>query len=192
MKICFATNNKNKLTEIRNKLGKAYDIISLSDLGQTEDLPETQNTLEGNSLQKARFVHDKFDVNCFADDTGLLVEALDGQPGVMSARYSGPECNSKSNVELLLRNLRGISNRRARFITVITLILNNEVHVFTGRVDGIITEEPHGSMGFGYDPVFIPEGLDRTFAELDLHQKNTISHRSIAVEQLVVFLNKLN
>ena len=192
MRLCFATNNKNKIIEVQHKLGKAYDIISLSDLGQTEDLPETQNTLEGNSLQKARFVHDKFDVNCFADDTGLLVEALDGQPGVMSARYSGPECNSKSNVELLLRNLRGISNRRARFITVITLILNNEVHVFTGRVDGIITEEPHGSMGFGYDPVFIPEGLDRTFAELDLHQKNTISHRSIAVEQLVVFLNKLN
>jgi len=188
MRLCFATNNKNKLIEIQHKLGKAYDIISLSDLGHTEDLSETQDTLEGNSLQKALFIHEKYQVDCFADDTGLLVDALHGQPGVNSARYAGNHRDSSANMELLLRNMSSISDRRARFITVITLILNEKVHAFTGTVKGTITERARGHMGFGYDPVFIPEGLDKTFAELDLREKNAISHRSRAMEQLIVFL----
>jgi len=188
MRLCFATNNKNKLIEIQHKLGKAYDIISLSDLGHTEELSETQDTLEGNSLQKALFIHEKFQVDCFADDTGLLVDALGGQPGVNSARYAGDQRDSRANMELLLRNMLGIHDRRARFVTVITLIQKGKVQTFTGMVEGIIAEKPSGDMGFGYDPVFIPEGLDKTFAELDLQEKNAISHRSRAMEQLIEFL----
>lgn len=188
MKICFATNNKNKLVEIENKLGKAYDIISLSDLEHTSELPETHDTLEENSLEKAQFVHQKYKVNCFADDTGLLVEALNGEPGVNSARYAGPAKRSEDNIQLLLKNLLGQKNRKAKFVTVITLILDGEVHQFHGEVQGVITEKLSGTNGFGYDPIFIPTGWQNTFAELDLEEKNKISHRSIAVEKLVDFL----
>jgi XTP/dITP diphosphohydrolase len=192
MKICFATNNKNKLTEIRNKLGKAYDIISLSDLGHFEELPETHDTLEDNSLEKAQFIHEKYKVNCFADDTGLLVEALDGAPGVNSARYAGPAKRSEDNVKLLLSNLEGIANRKAKFVTVITLILNDKVYQFHGEINGMISETPSGSEGFGYDPVFVPEGWQKTFAEVDLEEKNKISHRAMAVEKLTAFLKTLS
>jgi XTP/dITP diphosphohydrolase len=192
MKICFATNNKNKLTEIRNKLGKAYDIISLSDLGHFEELPETHDTLEENSLEKALFIHDKYKVNCFADDTGLLVEALNGAPGVQSARYAGPAKSSKDNIELLLYNLHGEKNRKAKFVTVITLILDDKVYQFHGEISGAISEKASGTAGFGYDPIFIPEGWQSTFAEVDLDEKNKISHRALAVERLTEFLKTLS
>jgi XTP/dITP diphosphohydrolase len=188
MKICFATNNLNKLREIENKLGKAYDIISLSDLGHTEELPETHDTLEGNSLEKAQFVYDNYRVNCFADDTGLLVESLNGEPGVLSARYAGPSKNADDNMDLLLKKLEGDSNRKAKFITVISLILEGEVFQFTGEVHGHITKQKAGDKGFGYDPIFVPEGWQKTFAELDLEEKNKISHRGKAVSRLVKFL----
>ena len=188
MKICFATNNKNKLKEIEEKLGKVYEIISLSDLKHTEDLEESYNTLEENSLQKAQFIFDTYNINCFADDTGLLVEALGNQPGVNSARYAGPGKNSKDNIDLLLKNLEGIGNRNAKFVTIITLILDGEIYQFKGEARGKITQIESGKNGFGYDPVFIPEGWESTFAELDLKQKNKISHRAIAVDKLVNFL----
>jgi XTP/dITP diphosphohydrolase len=188
MKICFATNNLNKLREIENKLGKAYDIISLSALGHSEELPETHDTLEGNSLEKAQFIYDKYHVNCFADDTGLLVEALNGDPGVMSARYAGPSKSAEDNMDLLLKNLKGETNRKAKFITVISLILHGDIYQFTGEVSGYITEEKAGMKGFGYDPIFVPDGWQKTFAELDLEEKNKISHRANAVGKLVEFL----
>jgi len=187
MKICFATNNKNKLLEIKNKLGKAYDIVSLSDLNHKSELPETHNTLEENSLEKAQFIYEKYHINCFADDTGLLVEALHGEPGVNSARYAGPAKSSEENIVLLLRNLKGVKNRKAKFVTVITLILEGVTHQFHGQVNGVITENRSGTNGFGYDPIFIPNGWQNTFAELDLRQKNEISHRSNAIEKLVDF-----
>lgn len=192
MKICFATNNKNKLKEIRNKLGKAYDIISLSDLGHHEELPETHDTLEENSFEKAEFIHKKYKVNCFADDTGLLVEALKGAPGVNSARYAGPAKRSEDNIKLLLKNLQGQKNRKAKFVTVITLILNGEVHQFHGEINGTISEKASGMEGFGYDPVFVPKGWQSTFAEVDLDEKNKISHRALAVEKLTRFLKTLS
>jgi len=189
MKICFATNNQNKLVEIKNKIGKAYDIISLSELKHFEDLPETHHTLEENSLEKAQFIYQKYGINCFADDTGLLVEALNGDPGVRSARYAGLDKKSEDNINLLLQNLKGVENRRAKFVTVITLIMNEEAHQFQGEVSGTITEDVSGTSGFGYDPIFVPEGWQCTFAEVDLEEKNKISHRSKAVEKLVQFLN---
>ena len=190
MRICFATNNKNKLIEIKKKLGEAYDIISLFDLGHTEELAETQDTLEGNSLEKALFIHEKYQINCFADDTGLLVDALDGEPGVNSARYAGSGKSSDDNMNLLLEKLRGHTNRKAKFNTIITLMINGKAHQFAGEVEGVITNERSGVNGFGYDPIFIPNGWKETFAELDLEEKNKISHRSKAVEKLVDFLNK--
>ena len=190
MRICFATNNKDKLIEIKKKLGKAYDIISLFDLGHTEELSETHDTLEGNSLEKALFIHEKYQINCFADDTGLLVDALDGEPGVNSARYAGPGKSSEDNMNLLLEKLQGHANRNAKFNTIITLMINGKSHQFTGEVEGVITNERSGVNGFGYDPIFIPNGWKETFAEFSLEEKNKISHRSKAVEKLVDFLNK--
>ncbi len=188
MKICFATKNKNKLREIENKLGKAYDIISLSDLKHGEELPETHDTLEENSMEKAQFIHENYGINCFADDTGLLVDALNGEPGVNSARYAGADKKSEDNIRLLLKNLEGIKNRKAKFVTVITLILEGKAHQFRGEVGGTIAEHLSGTNGFGYDPIFVPEGWQKTFAEVDLKQKNEISHRAIAVSKLVDFL----
>ncbi len=190
MRICFATNNVNKLIEIKSKLGEAYDIISLSDLGHSEELSETHDTLEGNSLEKAQFIYEKYKVNCFADDTGLLVEALNGEPGVNSARYAGSGRSSEDNMQLLLEKLKGQSNRKAKFVTVVTLMLDGKAHQFTGEVKGVITTERSGANGFGYDPIFIPDGWHSTFAEITLEEKNKISHRSRAVEKLVDFLNK--
>lgn len=188
MRICFATNNVNKLVEIKRKLGEAYKIISLSDLGHAEDLSETHNTLEGNSLEKAQFIYQKYKVNCFADDTGLLVDALDGEPGVNSARYAGPARSSEDNMRLLLEKLKGESNRKAKFVTVVTLMLDGKAHQFTGEVEGSITTERSGTQGFGYDPIFMPAGWRITFAESTLDEKNKISHRSLAVGKLVDFL----
>ncbi|HEY3403522.1 MAG TPA: non-canonical purine NTP diphosphatase [Ohtaekwangia sp.] len=191
MKLCFASNNAHKLQEIRSAVGSAIDIISLYDIGCSEELPETRDTLEGNSLQKAEYVFNHFQVPCFADDTGLEVNSLQGAPGVFSARYAGEQKNSADNIELLLKNLYRVNDRRARFRTVITLIgLENEPIFFEGIINGRITGEPRGHSGFGYDPVFIPEGHDRTFAEMSLRQKNQLSHRAIAVKKLTQYLLK--
>ena len=159
-------------------------------MGHTEELSETHDTLEGNSFEKALFIHEKYQINCFADDTGLLVDALDGEPGVNSARYAGLGKSSEDNMNLLLEKLKGHANRKAKFNTIITLMINGKAHQFAGEVEGVITNERSGVNGFGYDPIFIPNGWKRTFAELDLEEKNKISHRSKAVEKLVDFLNK--
>ena len=191
MKIVFATNNKNKLHEIREILGNNFEIVSLNDIGCHEDIPETGNTLEENALQKARYVYDKYHIDCFADDTGLEVEALGGAPGVHSARYAeGTDHDSEANMRKLLYELRYDKNRKAQFRTVITLILHGELHEFEGLVRGKIGTEKHGTEGFGYDPLFIPEGYDESFAELGDDVKNKISHRARAVRKLADYLVK--
>lgn len=188
-KICFATNNANKLKEIRLALPH-IEIVSLQDIGCNEVLPETQETLQGNSLQKAQFVYDKFGVDCFADDTGLEIESLGGEPGVYSARYAGPNCDADDNMEKVLLNLSGKVNRAAQFKTVITLIENGTPTFFEGDVQGSIREEKVGVAGFGYDPIFEPISYDITFAEMSMEEKNKISHRGIAVRNMIVYLSK--
>lgn len=191
MKIVFATNNKNKLSEIREILGESFKIVSLDDIGCYEDIPETGNTLQENALQKARYVHEKYHIDCFADDTGLEVEALGGAPGVHSARYAeGTDHDSEANMRKLLYELRYDKNRKAQFRTVIALILYGELHEFEGLVRGKIGTEKHGTEGFGYDPLFIPEGYDESFAELGDDVKNKISHRARAVRKLADYLVK--
>ena len=190
MKLNFATNNKHKLQEVREVLGDSFLVESLQSLGINEDIPEDQLTLEGNALQKARFLYDRTGEDCFADDTGLEVEALNGAPGVHSARYAGESKNSLDNMALLLKNMEGVKNRKARFRTVIALILNGEEYLFEGVVNGVITEQPRGAAGFGYDPLFVPDGYTTTFAEMDSEAKNAISHRGLAVEKLAAFLLK--
>lgn len=192
MTLCFATNNAHKLDEVRHKVAPLNLVIkSLSDIGCTEELPETQTTIPGNSLQKARYVYDYFGIACFADDTGLEVDILNGAPGVYSARYAGPQRNSADNVKLLLENLQNTSNRDAQFRTVITLVgFDDHTHTFEGIVRGTIATHPAGNGGFGYDPVFIPEGHSKTFAAMSMDQKNTLSHRAIAVSKLVAFLQQ--
>ncbi|MDQ4141835.1 MAG: non-canonical purine NTP diphosphatase [Bacteroidota bacterium] len=187
--ICFASNNAHKLAEIQEILGNQFDVKSLADIGCHEELPEEQTTLEGNSRQKAEYVWQNYGVNCFADDTGLEVLALNMEPGVYSARYAGPQRSSQDNIQLLLKNLEGKENRAAQFRTSITLILDNNLFQFDGIVQGQITEEPRGTQGFGYDPIFIPEGYSQTFAEMDSAEKNRISHRGRAVQQLAQYLN---
>lgn len=188
MKIVFATNNKNKLRELREILGEGYEIVSLADIECHEDIPETGLTLEENALQKARYVYDKFGIDCFADDTGLEVDALGGEPGVHSARYAeGTDHNSEANMAKLLQKLGDSHERTARFRTVIALIQHGEVHEFEGRVEGTIAHEKHGTEGFGYDPIFIPTGYEQSFAEMGA-EKNKISHRARAVQKLVAFL----
>jgi XTP/dITP diphosphohydrolase len=186
--IVFATGNEHKLKEVRIILPPDICLVSLSDLHYNQTLSETAGSLEGNALQKARFVCQKFGHDCFADDTGLEVEALGGEPGVYSARYAGEECDSKANVQKLLRNLTGIANRRARFRTVVALILDNKEHLFEGFINGQITLSMRGTSGFGYDPVFVPDNYTETFAELGDDVKNTISHRAQAVRKLAGFL----
>ncbi len=191
MEICFATNNKNKIKEIENLLEGKVKLLGLADIGCDEELPETQKTLEGNSLQKAEYVCQKYGINCFADDTGLEVIALDGAPGVYSARYAGEERDSLKNMRLLLENLQVKENRNAQFRTVISLCMDGKVKQFEGVVKGSIAKEFKGDEGFGYDPIFIPEGYEQTFAEMSLTEKNKISHRGIAVRKLADFLNKI-
>jgi len=190
MKICFATNNAHKLQEVKALLDQKIDLQSLSDIGCHQSLPENQKTLEGNSLEKAEFVFDNYGVNCFADDTGLEVYALDGAPGVFSSRYAGTG-NSQDNMNLLLKNLEGQTNRRAQFRTVITLIIEGKRKQFEGIVKGKMVEKMEGEAGFGYDPIFVPDGYDLTFAQMDFDMKNKISHRGQAIRKLVKFLNKL-
>ncbi len=196
MKIVFATNNKNKLAEIRNILGGHFDIVSLKDIGCDTDIPETGNTLEENAMQKARYIFDNYGLSVFADDTGLEVDALGGAPGIYSARYAGGEGHdSEANMAKLLHELGENNNRKARFRTVIALLLSDgntqkpTEKLFEGIVNGSIIKEKRGGEGFGYDPIFTPEGYDKTFAELGIDIKNRISHRAKAVEKLVEYLS---
>ena len=187
MQLCFATNNAHKLKEIKALLGETFSLKTLQEIGCNEELPETTDTIEGNSAQKAEYVWEHYHVNCFADDSGLEIEALNGAPGVHSAYYSG-ERNHARNIERVLRELANETNRKARFKTVITLTLSGKSHSFEGVVEGIIIDTPRGTDGFGYDPIFVPEGHDQTFAEMTLEQKSKISHRSRAFAKLVAFL----
>ncbi len=189
--LVFATNNAHKLEEVRHIVQGKVHIVSLADIGCHEEIPEEQPTLEGNALQKARFIHSRYHVDCFADDTGLEVQALHGAPGVRSARYAGPGHDSVANMRKLLEEMRGQTDRRARFRTVIALIIDGEEKLFEGIVNGSIIEEERGTGGFGYDPLFIPEGYDRTFAELGDDIKNRVSHRAIATGSLADYLRTL-
>jgi len=189
MKIVFATNNAHKLAEIRQILGPGFEIVSLSDIGCHEDIPETADTLEGNALMKAKYVKEHYHIDCFADDTGLEVDALNGEPGVHSARYAeGTDHNSEANMQKLLHKLDGQTNRNAHFRTVIALIQGEGIHEFEGRVDGHIATEKSGTAGFGYDPIFVPDGYSQSFAELGDDIKNQISHRARATQKLAEFL----
>ena len=190
--IVFATNNKHKLQEIREIVGDKLTISSLLDIGCTEDIPENEPTLEGNALAKARYVKEHYGYDCFADDTGLEVEALNGQPGVRSARYApGEGHDSQANMKLLLENMKDKQNRSARFRTVIALIVDGKEQLVEGIVNGYITQQPSGSEGFGYDPVFAPEGYDKTFAMMTSEEKNNISHRGRATRKLLDILKNL-
>ncbi|NJX15722.1 non-canonical purine NTP diphosphatase [Tamlana crocina] len=191
MKIVFATGNQNKVKEVQALMPSHITLLSLKDIDCHEDVPETQNTIEGNAIQKAEYIKTQYGYDCFADDTGLEVEALNGAPGVYSARYAGEQKNAEDNMQKLLSELTTTKNRNAQFKTVIALHLNGKLHTFTGICKGEITEKKHGEKGFGYDPIFKPEGHEQTFAEMDLKLKNRIGHRGKAVEQLVKFLNQL-
>lgn len=190
MKLVFATNNKHKLQEVKDILGNRVEILSLAEIGCHDDIPETGATLEENALIKARWVSEKYNCNCFADDTGLEVEALGGAPGVYSARYAGEECNSEANMQKLLHNLTGENNRNAQFRTVIALIINNNEFTFDGIVKGTISTGKMGEAGFGYDPIFIPEGYSQSFAQMSSDEKNSISHRYRATEKLSKYLRE--
>lgn len=192
MDIIFATNNENKTREIRNILGLSFNLLSLNDLNITENIPEDEPTLEGNALQKARYIHNILKRNVFADDTGLEIEMLGGLPGVKSARFAGDNNDSEANIDKVLSMMSESANRNARFRTVIALIFDGREYLFEGIVKGSITTERRGTGGFGYDPVFIPEGETRTFAEMPLGEKNKISHRARAFEKLRLFLYNYN
>jgi XTP/dITP diphosphohydrolase len=188
MKLVFASNNKNKIAEIQSMLPKSINILSLEDINCFEDIPETADTIEGNAILKADYVTQKYGYDCFADDTGLEVDAINGEPGVYSARYAGEQKNADDNMNKLLKALENNKNRSAQFKTVITLNLEGKQYLFTGVAKGEITETKTGTNGFGYDPIFKPENFDKTFAELPLEIKNTIGHRGKAVQQLIDFL----
>ncbi|MBO5864853.1 MAG: non-canonical purine NTP diphosphatase [Bacteroidaceae bacterium] len=190
MKLVFATNNKHKLQEVRDIVGDRVEVLSLAEIGCHDDIPETADTLQGNALIKARHIYEKYGFDCFADDTGLEVEALDGAPGVYSARYAGEECNSEANMQKLLQNLTGKNNRNAQFRTVIALIINGEEKLFNGIVKGTIATEKKGESGFGYDPVFVPEGYFESFAQMSSEKKNSMSHRFRATQQLGDYLKE--
>ena len=190
MKLVFATNNKHKLQEVRDIVGDRVEVLSLADINCYDDIPETADTLQGNALIKARHIYAKYGLDCFADDTGLEVEALDGAPGVYSARYAGDECNSEANMQKLLQNLTGETNRNAQFRTVIALIIRGEEKLFNGIVKGTIATEKKGDSGFGYDPIFIPEGHSESFAQMSSEMKNSMSHRFRATQQLGDYLKE--
>lgn len=190
MKLVFATNNPHKLNEIRNLLGNRYELLGLADIGCSEDIPENQPTLEGNASEKAFYVFNHFGYNCFADDTGLEIEALGGEPGVFSARYAGPAKNPNDNMQKVLEKMAEIKQRKARFRTVISLVIDGKEWQFEGIVEGEILHEKRGTEGFGYDPIFLPAGFSQSFAQMPLAEKNQISHRARAMEKLVRFLTE--
>lgn len=190
MKLVFASNNKNKITEIKHQLPADIELLSLEDIGCLEDIPETADTIEGNAMLKANYVTERYGYNCFADDTGLEVDALNGAPGVYSARYAGEAKDANANMDKLLSELDGNDNRNANFKTVIALNLDGKQQLFTGIVNGSITTQKAGDKGFGYDPIFQPEGLEVTFAQISLDEKALLSHRGRAVKQLIDFLKK--
>lgn len=189
-KFVFATNNAHKLEEVTAILGNKIELLSMKDINCHADIPETADTLEGNALLKARYIFENYQLDCFADDTGLEVEALNGAPGVYSARYAGDAHNSEANMKKLLQDMEGIENRKAQFRTVFALIINGKEHLFEGIVKGEITKHRHGTSSFGYDPVFIPEGYTQTYAEMGNELKNKISHRALATNKLCNFLSK--
>ena len=191
MHLCFTTNNKNKLSEAREIIPESINVLSLEQIGHIGDLPEEKSTIEGNSIQKAEFISNKYKIDCFADDTGLEVSYLDGKPGVLSARYAGTPVSSLRNIKKLLNELEGVTDRSARFKSIITLIINQKLIQFKGILKGKITESPTGNNGFGYDPVFIPNGFNETLAEMSSDQKNEISHRAIAIKKLMDYLSTI-
>ena len=191
MKLCLATNNAHKIEELQSLLGENFQLQTLNEIGCNDDIPETADTFQGNSLLKAMYVWERFQINCIADDSGLEVEALNGEPGIFSARYAGEHGNHAKNMDKLLQNLAGIENRKAQFRCVITLIINALPHFFEGIIRGKIIQEKRGSQGFGYDPLFVPDGYNRTFAEMSIEEKNPISHRGLAVAKMIEFLEKL-
>jgi XTP/dITP diphosphohydrolase len=191
MKLVIATNNQHKLKEIAELIPESIQLMTLSEIGCHEEIPETADTIEGNASQKSFYIFNKFQLDCFADDTGLEVEALDGRPGVYSARYAGKDCNFDDNMNKVLVEMQGVQNRKARFRTVISLVISGIEKQFEGIVDGQILTEKHGTEGFGYDPIFLPDGFDITFAEMSFELKNSISHRGRAVQKICEYLKKL-
>ena len=191
MEIVFATNNQHKLKEVQKLVGKKYKILSLKDIGFEGDIPETHDTLEGNAAEKSHYIYNKYKVNCFADDTGLEIEALNGEPGVYSARYAGESPSFDDNMNKVLDKMQNKTNRKAQFRTLISLIINGKEIQFEGICSGTIMTEKYGKDGFGYDPIFMPDGFQETFAELDLEVKNKISHRGLATKKLIAFLQNI-
>jgi len=187
--LVFATGNRNKLKEVQAILDNTILLRNLEDINCYEEIPETKNTIELNALQKAQYVADKFGVNCFAEDTGLEIQILNGEPGIFSARYAGLQKSADDNMELVLSKMKHATNRQARFKTVVALILDNKQFTFEGIINGIISNEKRGHNGFGYDPIFIPDGYKKTFAELDKKEKNSISHRAVAISKFLDFIN---
>jgi XTP/dITP diphosphohydrolase len=190
LKIVFATNNEHKLTEIKELLGNNFLLLKLSDVNIFEDIPEDMPTLEGNALFKARYVHKATGMNVFADDTGLEIEELNGKPGVHSARFAGNNRDFKANIQKVLELMKGTENRNAQFRTVIALVMKGKEFLFSGKAEGTLLNEEHGSGGFGYDPIFVPKGGQKSFAEMSLAEKNKISHRAMAFKELIMFLNQ--
>ncbi|MDJ1502494.1 non-canonical purine NTP diphosphatase [Cytophagaceae bacterium BD1B2-1] len=191
MQLCFATNNRHKIEEISRLVGNNFHIVSLQEIGCYDELPETHDTIEENAFEKAEYVWEHFGVSCFADDSGIEVESLNGEPGVNTAFYAGPQRNNNDNMDLLLKNLQGKENRNARFRTCIALIINGEKHLFEGKIEGHILEHQQGTGGFGYDPIFMPNGYQKSFAEMTLDEKGSISHRGKAVQKLIEFLKTI-
>ncbi|WP_316742439.1 RdgB/HAM1 family non-canonical purine NTP pyrophosphatase [Pedobacter antarcticus] len=187
-KLVFATQNKYKTQEVSAILKGAYEVLNLLDIGCTTDIPETASSFAGNASLKSKYVAENFGLDCFADDSGLEVKALKGEPGIYSARYAGGG-GDQANLELVLKKMNGVTDRRARFVTVISLLMNGQEYFFEGRVNGTLREEPSGTAGFGYDPIFQPDGYSVTFAEMSGEEKNAISHRGLAMKQLIAFLN---
>jgi XTP/dITP diphosphohydrolase len=191
MRLIIATNNVHKVEEIRHALHERLKLITLKELGFSGDIPESESTLEGNAILKARYIYDRYKISCFADDTGLEIEALNGEPGVFSARYAGEDCCFDNNINKVLAALQDVKNRSARFRTVIALIISGKLLIFEGIVNGVICDRRRGEKGFGYDPIFQPEGLNKTFAEITLEEKNKISHRAIAIRKLADYLETI-
>lgn len=188
MKLVFATNNKHKLEEVKTIISNDFEILNLKDINCFDDIPETQDTIEGNASQKAFYIYENYKMNCFADDTGLEIDVLNGEPGVYSARYAGEGCSFDDNIEKVLKKLTGVSNRKAQFKTVISLVIDGKEYQFKGIIEGTLLKERRGTSGFGYDPVFLPKGYNKTFAELSSGEKNKISHRGRASRKLAEFL----